>query len=421
MHDVLMIAFHYPPFQGSSGVLRTWNFSRYLPDHGWSPLLLTATPRAYGPVEERPGGLKVPPNLKMWRATAFDTARHLSLGGRYLRWMALPDRWISWYPAAVARALWIVRRYRPRMLWSTYPIASAHLVALTVQRLTGLPWVADFRDSMTEEGYPANPTERRLYQSIEQRTLRHAAAVVFTTEGTRRMYTARYGQEAARRFHVIPNGYGEDSFQRAEALLQSGSGRQARSQLRLIHSGVLYPSERDPRPFLQALGNLKAQGRIAAAELRIVLRASGHDTLIQSLIDAAGVGDIVQLAGAIAYEPALAEMLDADALLLFQAANCNHQIPAKLYEYLRAGRPILALTDARGDTAAALRSAGIDTLADLACAADIEAKFPRFLDSVRNGGAPLADRRTAAKFSRESQTSDLAELLLTASGGESPA
>ncbi len=421
MHDVLMIAFHYPPFQGSSGVLRTWNFSRYLPDHGWSPLLLTAAPRAYGPVVERPGGLKVPPNLRLWRAAAFDTARHLSIGGRYLRWMALPDRWISWYPAAVARALWIVRRYRPQLIWSTYPIASAHLVALTVQRLTGLPWVADFRDSMTEEEYPANPTERRLYQSIEERTLRRTAAVVFTTEGTRRMYTGRYGQEVARRFHVIPNGYGEDSFQRAEALLRSGSRRQDRSQLLLIHSGVLYPSERDPRPFLQALGNLKAQGRIAAAQLRIVLRASGHDTLIQSLIDAAGVADIVQLAGSIAYEPALAEMLDADALLLFQAANCNHQIPAKLYEYLRAGRPILALTDARGDTAAALRSAGIDTIVDLASSAAIEARLPQFLQAVRAGAAPRADRSIAAQFSRESQTGDLAKLLFNASGAGSAA
>lgn len=414
-----MIAFHYPPFQGSSGVLRTWNFSRHLPEHGWSPLVLTAAPLAYGPIEERPGGLRVPPHLKLWRAMAFDTARHLAIRGRYLRWMALPDRWVTWYPSAVLRALRIVRKYRPRLIWSTYPIASAHLVALTVARLTGLPWVADFRDSMTEEGYPANPVERRLYQRIEQSTIERAAAVVFTTEGTRGMYTARYGERAARRFHVIPNGYGEESFQHAEELLRTGQSRQSHSQLLLLHSGVLYPSERDPRPFLQALATLKAQGRIGANDLRIVLRASGHDVLIQSLIDACGVSDIVRLAGPIAYESALAEMLDTDALLLFQAANCNHQIPAKLYEYLRAGRPILALTDERGDTAAALRSAGIDTIADLASAADIAAKLPPFLQAVRAGSAPRAERKVAARFSRESQSERLAELLSVSSDAAS--
>ena len=414
MPQVLMIAFHYPPFQGSSGVLRTWNFSRYLPDFGWSPLVLTASPTAYGPLEERPGGLQVPPNVKVWRAMAFDAARHLAVRGRYLRSMALPDRWISWYPAAVLRALWIARKYRPKLVWSTYPIATAHLVALTVQRLTGLPWVADFRDSMTEHEYPSNPTERRLYQGIERCAMGHANAVVFTTEGTRRMYAERYGEEIARKFHVIQNGYGEDNFGRAEAL-RSGVQRQETSQLVLIHSGILYPSERDPRPFLQGLASLKAKSQISSAELQIVLRATGHDALIQSLIDAAGVADIVQLAGPIAYEPALAEMLDADGLLLFQAANCNHQIPAKLYEYLRAGRPIFALTDERGDTAAALRAGGIDTIADLASAADIEAKLPRFLESVRARTAPRAERQFAAKFSREAQTGDLAGLLSEAS------
>ena len=421
MNDVLMIAFHYPPFQGSSGVLRTWNFSRYLPDHGWAPLLLTATPGAYGPMEERPGGLQVPPNLRLWRATAFDTARHFAIRGRYLKWMALPDRWVSWYPGAVARALAIVRRYRPRLIWSTYPIASAHLVALTVQRLTGLPWIADFRDSMTEEGYPANPLERRLYRWVERHAIARASAIVFTTEGTRRMYTERYGKQAAARFHVIPNGYGEDSFVRAEALARAASVRSSGAPLQLVHSGILYPSERDPRPFLAALSRLKKTGQISSETVQITLRASGHDALIQSLIDAAEVRDIVRLAGSLAYEPALAEMLNADALLLFQAANCNHQIPAKLYEYLRSGRPIFALTDERGDTAGALRGAGITTIVDLASADAIVQRLPGFLDALRAGTAPAASRDVAAKFSRESQSGDLAALLrVTSEIGSQP-
>jgi glycosyltransferase involved in cell wall biosynthesis len=382
---------------------------------------VTATASAYGPLEDRPGGLQVPPNLGLWRALAFDTARQLAVRGRYLRWMALPDRWISWYPAAVLRSLQIVRAHKPRLIWSTYPIATAHLVALTVQRLTGLPWVADFRDSMTEEGYPAHPTERKLYQAIERRTMKRAHAVVFTTEGTRRMYTSRYGKSPSGGFHVIPNGYGEDSFQRAEVLARAAPGRQNGAPLRLVHSGVIYPSERDPRPFLAALGALKATGQIRAADLQILLRASGHDALIQSLIDAAGVADIVKLAGSIPYEQALVEILTADALLLFQAANCNHQIPAKLYEYLRAGRPILALTDAGGDTAAVLRASGIDTLADLASTADIAAKLPPFLAAVRAGNAPVATRSAAAGFARESQAGDLANLLRAAGGGPSGA
>jgi hypothetical protein len=99
-------------------------------------------------------------------------------------------------------------------------------------------------------------------------------------------------------------------------------------------------------------------------------------------------------------------MLAADGLLILQAANCNAQVPAKLYEYLRAARPLLALTDAAGDTAATLRAAGIDTIAPLDDAAAIAAALLRFLGLARAGQAPLAPeavRRAQARSSRAAQ------------------
>ena len=78
-------------------------------------------------------------------------------------------------------------------------------------------------------------------------------------------------------------------------------------------------------------------------------------------------------------------MLNADGLLVLQAANCNHQIPAKIYEYLRAGRPILALTDLAGDTAGALQRLGIDTIAALDSTPQIAQALLRFIALVREG------------------------------------
>jgi glycosyltransferase involved in cell wall biosynthesis len=407
-----MVAFHYPPFQGSSGVLRTWNFSRYLPRSGWQPLLVTAAERAYPDVRasNEEGALQIPENVTVARAFALDAARHFAIAGRFPRWLALPDRWLSWYPAAVSRALRLARRERPAVLWSTYPIATAHLIAHTVQRRSGLPWVADFRDSMTEEEYPTDPRQRAMYRRIERRTIASAAAIVFTTQGTMRMYRERYPDIDPRKFHVIPNGYDEESFRSAEQRVparESGRG----GPLTLLHSGVLYPSERDPRAFFAALGALKRAGRIGPSDVRVVLRASGHDALLARMIEEFAIADLVELAATIPYGAALAEMLSVDALLLLQAANSNHQIPAKLYEYLRTGRPIFALTDAAGDSAAALRAAGVDTLADIADAAQIEATLPDFLRKVRQGAAPVADRRYVAGFSREAQSAALADLL----------
>ena len=104
-------------------------------------------------------------------------------------------------------------------------------------------------------------------------------------------------------------------------------------------------------------------------------------------------------------------MLDADGLLILQAANCNSQIPAKLYEYLRAQRPILALTDANGDTAQSLRGAGIDTIAPLDDRSAIATGLLRFIALLRAGTAPVTPMADVRLRSREGRTQELASLL----------
>src|SRR6185436_6053035 len=104
MQKVLMIAFHYPPFQGGSGVHRTLKFSRYLPEHGWQPIVLSADPRAYSSTGQEQLA-EIADSVIVERAFALDTARHFSLAGRYLRLMALPDQWASWWWGGVLKGL----------------------------------------------------------------------------------------------------------------------------------------------------------------------------------------------------------------------------------------------------------------------------------------------------------------------------
>jgi hypothetical protein len=98
-------------------------------------------------------------------------------------------------------------------------------------------------------------------------------------------------------------------------------------------------------------------------------------------------------------------------LLILQASNCNHQVPAKLYEYLRAGRPILALTDPIGDTAATLRAAGVDTIAPLDEKDAIIQAIARFLKLAQANQAPVATAETVRANSRLARTRVLASLL----------
>jgi len=112
----------------------------------------------------------------------------------------------------------------------------------------------------------------------------------------------------------------------------------------------------------------------------------------------------------VGYREALSEMLRADALLLMQASNCNAQIPAKLYEYMRAGRPLLCLADPIGDTARTVRAAGIETLAPLDDARAISHLLMRFLAAPQS----LASRATAQTVrgaNRAARAEQLAALL----------
>ena len=412
----LLIAYHYPPVRVSSGIQRTLKFSQYLPEYGWEPLILTVHPRAYEATSDDQLA-EIPKDNPVVRACGFDTARHFAIRGRYFDWMALPDRWVSWCVGGVLAGLSMVRKYRPVVLWSTYPIATAHLIGLTLHRITGLPWVADFRDSMTEEGYPRDARRRKVFRWIERHTVEQARLSVFTTPGAVRMYQERYPRQASR-FLQIPNGFDEENFVDVERDLETE--RRPVSVMRplvLVHSGVLYPSERDPTKFFSALATLKRQGAVSPENLRIVLRATGHESLYSGMLTEYGISDLVALMPAIPYRAALREMLEADGLLIFQASNCNHQVPAKIYEYFRAMKPILALTDPAGDTAGVLRQAGVGTVVPLDDERAIIGELAAFVQRVSAGQEHGADRESAARYARRTQTGTLSRVLDQALSG----
>jgi hypothetical protein len=415
---VLMVAFHFPPQRGSSGVQRTLKFAQYLGGCGWEPLVLTAHPRAYA--NKGDDQLRdVPADVVVKRAFCMDTSRHLAVKGRYVSGMALPDRWVSWLFGAVPAGLRMVRAYLPAVLWSTYPIATAHLIGLALHRLTGLPWVADLRDPMTDDEYPPNRHTRAVYRWVEAQTVKHATRVVFTTPGAMATYRRRYPELPPERFALIENGYDEENFRDAETLATGRSALRA-GPLLLVHSGIIYPSERDPVPFFEALSALLKSGRISPATLQVRLRAAVHDEYLNTLIAAHEIGTIVKLAPHIPYREALTEMLTADGLLVLQGANCNAQIPAKIYEYLRARRPVLALTDPAGDTAATLRKAGIDSIGPLDSRDEIMETLMRFIDQVHAGCAPLPAQEVVLANSRQARAAQLAALLDEVVGAPKP-
>ncbi|GHU22920.1 hypothetical protein FACS189497_00730 [Betaproteobacteria bacterium] len=348
MNKILMTAFHFPPQAGSSGVLRTLNFVKYLPEHGWQPTVLSAHPRAY--TQTRADLLSaIPERVKVIRAQALDAGRHLSILGKYPRIFALPDRWATWWFDAVRQGKAEIRRSCPDLIWSTYPVSTAHLVGLSLARASGRPWIADFRDPMVNGNYPGDLLQRRVWAAIEARVLRETAVCVFTTENAAQTYRERY-PAAADKCVVIANGYDEAAF---TDVRPARPGVEPDTLL-LLHSGAIYPQDRNPGPFFAAVRGLLEARVLDPARLCIRFRATGHDDEVRAAVHAHGLEAVVDIAPPVPYSDALSEMMGADGLLVFQGSAFNTQIPAKIYEYLRAGRPILALVDPGGNTAKTL-------------------------------------------------------------------
>lgn len=410
MKRILMIAYHFPPMAGSSGMQRTLRFVQHLPSLGWQPVVLTVHPRAYQNTSDDLLA-DVPAATVVYRAFALDAARHLQIAGRYLRWTARPDRWINWKFAAIRAGLKLIEEFKPDVIWSTYPIATAHVIASALHRKSGIPWIADFRDPMAQDGYPADSLTWQRYFAIEADAAAQARYCVFTTPGAARMYQQRY-PAAAGRMVVLENGYDEESFASAE-LQATPAAEQGISPrpLVILHSGIVYPSERDPTQLFAALGRLKKASALSPADLRIRFRASVHDGLLQELALTHGAQEFIELRPSIPYGAALAEMMAVDALLVMQASNCNAQIPAKIYEYLRAGKPILGLTDPAGDTAGVLRQAGLQDIARLDSVEEIASILPALVSAWRQGKGVLPQTEAVRQASRRGRSEALSTLL----------
>jgi glycosyltransferase involved in cell wall biosynthesis len=403
---VLMIAFHFPPFAGSSGVQRTLRFVQHLPRFGWEAIVLTAHPRAY----EQTGNdllAEVPPSTTVVRAAAFDSARHLSIAGRYPAFLARPDRWISWKLDGVRQGLRLIAQERPDALWSTYPIASAHVIGATLANRSGLPWVADFRDPMAQDGYPADRATWQAFRAIEEQVFGRANACTFTAARAAATYRARYPHSAAR-IEVLENGYDESAFEAAERGLASREPLEA-GRLTLLHSGVVFAGDRDPGALFAALGRMVARDASLSGRFRLRFRAPAHEELLRRQVAKHGVGDVVEILPPIPYHDALREMLRADGLLLLQSASWDEQVPAKLYEYLRAGRPLVALANPSGETGHLLADAGLEAIAPLEDADAIAAVLSRFIADPSCGTA--AHRFRVATASRLERTRQLARIL----------
>lgn len=416
--SAIIIAFHFPPVQGSSGVLRTISLIEQLLESDWEVHVVTAIRSAY--FDQADSNLElIPPGTRVHRSLALNTPKHLSIKNKHLGFLCIPDNWATWIPFAFLRAAYLAVLQKPSFVFTTYPIASCHVIGWLLKRIFNVCWIADLRDPMLQNRYPRTRPLRAAYGFIERRIARYADLVTVSAPGTRRMMVQRYGADIEEKLALIENGVDTERFIRASRDLPVTSDRPFVRKV-LLHSGVVYPVERNPTSLFKALSSMKKSGDLSAANFELRLRGCQHEDFISDLATAADIGDLVSILPPLSYQEAAQEILQADGLLVLQASNCNDQIPAKIYEYLCAGKPILALTDLAGDTGSTLYAEGIGAIAALE---DEGAVHHALVAFVRNELSSPEQRRSSpamiqsSRFSRKRRAAQFeAEILRVISG-----
>ena len=414
MRHALFVAFHFPPEASSSGVLRTAKYVRYLPERGYRVSVITADRSAYE-VTDASLEAQLPAGTRVVRTGFRNTKRHWSWRGAYPALLALPDVWIGWLPFAVRAGRALMREDTVDLVYSTSPHATAHLIAGSLARRAHVPWVADFRDPWFEDppepGAPNGLVFRSVNRWLEQRTVRDASAVVTSTTQLRDMLCRRYPQEAATKIRAILNGYDEADFAGATVAPASRG-----EKLRIVHAGSINAEFRDPRPLFASLARLVREGVLDAQsiELRFVGGGPfGDATDVRQAIADAGLRAAVTFLPRVPYEQSLRELAAADVLLLLQASDDTVSlVPAKLYEYLRAQKPVLAMVR-DGAVTEVLAQTGGGFAVDPAHAQALDDALRAIAADWRSSRLPdrVADLSALRRFDRRALTGELAAVF----------
>lgn len=289
-------------------------------------------------------------------AGALSPQRSEDPGPRWKRYilssLVVPDKNKGFIVPAVMRSLPIVRG-GVDLVYTTVPPYSDHLIGLVLKKMTGVRWVAEFRDPWTDNRKAADLRSAgadRVNRWLEKLCLDNADQIVSVAEGIHQLLTAKVPEPERDRFLVALNGIDNLSARRPPT---DGSG-----PFRIVHTGSFYGG-RDPRPFLVALGAVARKRRLSAENVRVELIGNSRNYRGVSLEDLAaelGIAELIEFYDWMPQEQARERSGTADLLLLpFLDPDV---IPNKLYDYLGARRAILAFVDAHGEAARMLNRVG---------------------------------------------------------------
>jgi len=442
---VLIIAYYFPPL-GMGGVQRVCKFVKYLPSFGWEPVVLTVKDIEYFS-QDHSLLQELPPGIKIHRTGSFDPLRlvfllkklfqrkgvfdlkkkkakrffprqgrgqndisFLSSRSRGFRPLlkfsnlfSFPDNKIGWLPFALIKGFKLYREEKFDLLFSTSPPLTCHLVGFFLKKITGIKWVADYRDPylIYEDKKSYSSFKKFFLSSLQKLFLKNGDGFVGVNhtiaQGLKEIYPE------SKRIAVITNGYDQEDF--------NFKVEKSKDVFKIIYFGTFSP-DCPAEPFLKALHNLLQQGKIDKDKLRFTHVGLSIGIDIQRLIDEYGLKEVTELKGYLPHKEGVMELLKADLALLTVAESAPVITTGKIYEYLGAKKPILAIVPPNGEAGRMVESLGAGRVISPGNISEIENAILSFYRGFESGKSFLkTGPDELKKFEKKYLTSKLAQLF----------
>lgn len=429
MKRVLIITYYWPP-SGGSGVQRWLKMSKYLPEFGWQPVIYTAKDAEY-PVEDCSLEKDVNPDTEVLRNKIIEPYNLYKkfLGIKHEHkvkagfisenespsWKTNLSVWLRgnlFIPDA--RCLWIkpsvrfLKKYLKEnpvdAIISTGPPHSMHIIAMKLHKKTHIPWIADFRDPWTDIDFykelKLTKASDRKHHRLEKRVLTSADKVVTV------------GNEMAKSFHyilkrdidVITNGYDiEKSVSRPDCKLSE--------KFTITHVGII-PQSRNHLSLWTALSELIIDNTEIANKLEIKLIGS-VDNSVREAIKFFGLEKNTTFIDNIPHDEVTKQQFSSQILLLLinDTPNAKSILTGKIYEYLYACRPILAIGPEDGDAADIINKTNAGYIIDFKNKDKIKQTVLELFNLYKQETLRSRDNGAELKFTREELAKEYSILL----------
>lgn len=414
---VLIITYYWPP-AGGSGVQRWLKFVKYLQDFGIEPIVYTVDNPNY-PKNDTSLEKQVPKDITILKQPIWEPTNILfwkkkkeqkkgvsnSTNSKFLSFIRgnffIPDPKVFWVQISVKYLKGYLKNHKIDAVISTGPPHSMHLIAQQLQKQTNIKWIADFRDPWTNLYYNKEFKQlsfaKNKHLKLEKNVLKSADCVITVSNSLKKEF-----EKNANRVEVITNGFDDEVLQDFNTKLDV--------KFSISYIGLL-PKQSNPKVLFEVLKNICLENEDFQKDLELNFIGDISDEVLKE-IDVNQLTNNSNFVGYVSHQKAIEYQKKSQVLLLLipNVENAEGILTGKLFEYLTAKRPILAIGPSKGDLSVILQNTKAGSVIDYNDKVSLRAEILKMYEDFKGNGLEVASKNID-QFHRKQLTKQLAAVI----------